>query len=241
MVTIKNNILWPLKQFVSRNRLGGGGTTIGMTPFYRSPVSSRVVWSGIAGAGVGAEGGVHAWPAYQMMTKVPGRNILLYAWIFLLSRILWIFYTTYHFLQQSRARAENLGSLVPEDVEDDDEHFTAEQMIQFLNNLAKENNKLSVGREVKWGVWYSERRKLKIRLHVLNTTLKCFISILFRVWKYKTQHSLRFRNLNAVSDFLFVAVLIIVIIMGLHCVSYNLQTSSCTAVRVYCVTEHPFP
>ena len=32
-----------------------------------------------AGVGAGAEGGVHAWPAYQMMTKVPGRNILLYA------------------------------------------------------------------------------------------------------------------------------------------------------------------
>ena len=45
-----------------------------------------------------------------------------------------------------------MGGLVPEDVEDDDEHFTAEQMIQFLNNLAKENNKLSAGREVKWGV-----------------------------------------------------------------------------------------
>ena len=82
MVTIKNNILWPLKQIVSRNRVGGGGSTIGMTPFYRS-VPSRVVWSGIAGVGAGAEGGVHAWPAYQMMTKVPGRNILLYAWIFL--------------------------------------------------------------------------------------------------------------------------------------------------------------
>ena len=45
-----------------------------------------------------------------------------------------------------------MGNLVPEDVEEDDEHFTAEQMIQFLNNLAKENNKLSVGREIKWGV-----------------------------------------------------------------------------------------
>ena len=45
-----------------------------------------------------------------------------------------------------------MGILVPEDVEEDDEHFTAEQMIQFLNNLAKENNRLSVGREVKWGV-----------------------------------------------------------------------------------------
>merc|ERR1711971_2456 len=107
--------------FQQRNRVGGGGSTIGMTPFYRSVPSSRVVWSGMAGVGAGAEGGVHAWPAYQMMTK-------------------------------SRARAENLGNLVPEDVEDDDEHFTAEQMIQFLNNLAKENNKLSVGREIKWGV-----------------------------------------------------------------------------------------
>ena len=45
-----------------------------------------------------------------------------------------------------------MGNLVPEDVEEDDEHFTAEQMIQYLNNLAKENNKLSVGREIKWGV-----------------------------------------------------------------------------------------
>ena len=54
-------------------------------------------------------------------------------------------------LQQSRARPENLGDLEPEDI-DEEEHFTAEQMIQFLNNLAKENNQLSVGREVKWGV-----------------------------------------------------------------------------------------
>lgn len=79
----------------------------------------------------------------------------------------------FYFLQQSRARAESMGSLVPEDVDDNDEHFTAEQMIQFLNNLAKENNELSVGREVKWGVW-NKRRKLKIRLHVLNTTLRLF-------------------------------------------------------------------
>ena len=45
-----------------------------------------------------------------------------------------------------------MGNLVPEDVEEDDEHFTAEQMIQYLNNLAKENNKQQQGREIKWGV-----------------------------------------------------------------------------------------
>ena len=94
------------------------------------------------------------------MTKVPGRYILLYAWIFLKDPEYFIFLYNLSLLQQSRARAENLGNLVPEDVEEEDEHFTAEQMIQFLNNLAKENNRLSVGREVKWGVWCT-RRKLK--------------------------------------------------------------------------------
>ena len=227
MVTIKNNTLWPLKQIVSRNRVGGGGSTIGMTPFYRS-VPSRVVWSGIAGVGAGAEGGsVHAWPAYQMMTKVPGRNILLYAWIFLKALE---YFTQLITLQQSRARAENLGNLVPEDVQEDDEHFTAEQMIQFLNNLAKENNKLSVGREIKWGVW-RRRRTLKIKCVIAVILVGISIDLdIFRVWKYKTKPTdSGIRNLNAVSDLLFVAVLIIVIIMGLHCVSYNLQTSSCTA------------
>ena len=145
-------------------------------------------------------------------------------------------------LQQSRARAENLGNLVPEDGQEDDEHFTAEQMIQFLNNLAKENNKLSVGREIKWGVW-RRRRTLKIKCVIAVILVGISIDLdIFRVWKYKTKPTdSGIRNLNAVSDLLFVAVLIIVIIMGLHCVSYNLQTSSCTAARVYCVTEHPFP
>ena len=34
----------------------------------------------------------------------------------------------------------------------DGSHLTAEQMIQFLNNLAKHNSNFAVAREVKWGV-----------------------------------------------------------------------------------------
>ena len=53
---------------------GGGGNrdvvNIGMTPFYRS-LPSRVVWSDIARMAQesGQDVKMHAWPAYQMMSK----------------------------------------------------------------------------------------------------------------------------------------------------------------------------
>ena len=54
---------------------GGGGVNrdvvnIGMTPFYRS-LPSRVVWSDIARMAQesGQDVKMHAWPAYQMMSK----------------------------------------------------------------------------------------------------------------------------------------------------------------------------
>ena len=55
---------------------GGGGSNnrdivnIGMTPFYRS-LPSRVVWSDIARMAQesGHDVRMHAWPAYQMMSK----------------------------------------------------------------------------------------------------------------------------------------------------------------------------
>ena len=40
----------------------------------------------------------------------------------------------------------------PDNLIDDGSHLTAEQMIQFLNNLAKHNSNFAVAREVKWGV-----------------------------------------------------------------------------------------
>merc|ERR1719322_1285806 len=38
----------------------------------------------------------------------------------------------------------------PDNLIDDGSHLTAEQMIQFLNNLAKHNSNFAVAREVKW-------------------------------------------------------------------------------------------